>query len=328
MVYQVKNKIRKLSHTNKVLKKIYSFANRVKVHTLSNVSDRKFAMMKYKENTGEKLNLDNPVTFDDKVWWLKLNNRNPMITKCSDKYLVREYVTECGLGHILNELYGVYKNANDIDFDKLPNSFILKCNHGCGGNIICKDKATFSQEKAIKKLNETLKSNYYLQSREWNYKNIQPRIICEKLFEDTDMNPGGLVDYRFLCFDGVVKCVFVDVDTCAEDGTHRHDARRNVYDKDFNILNVRVTRENFDRGLVKKPTNYDEMRSCAETLSKPFAHCRVDLYNINGKIYFGEITFYHAGGSNKIEPEEWAYKLGSWIDLNSQSIIKGNKDGK
>lgn len=286
--------------------------------------DRQFAFKKYKTITGKALNLDNPVTYDDKVWWLKLNNRDPLMTKCSDKYLVRDYVKERGLGQILNELYGVYDNAEDIDFDMLPDRFILKTTHGCGGIIVCSAKAEFPVEKAVKRMNEGLSSNYFIQSREWNYKDIKPRIICERLFEKEESGEAGLVDYRFMCFDGVVKMVLVDIDTLDEKGSHRHDARRNVYDENFNLLDIRFTRPRFDPALVPKPENFDEMRSFAEILSEPFPHCRVDFYNLKGKIVFGEITFYHAGGSNIIEPEEWETTLGGWIDLNSPKVIKQN----
>ncbi|MBP1762976.1 MAG: glycosyl transferase [Firmicutes bacterium] len=322
MNHELKTLIRTLSRKSEMLTKLYKEANRVKMAVTKGIDDEAFAKNKYRENTGRELNLDNPQTFDEKLWWLKLNYRNPLLTLCSDKYRVREYVKACGLGHLLNELYGVYEKAEDINYDALPNEFFLKCNHASGFNFLCTDKDTFPREKVNKELNRALQENYYFQSREWNYKDIPPKIVCERVLKSKNNAP--LIDYRFLCFHGVVRCIFLDIDTCAEDGSHRHDARRNVYDENLDLLNVRVTRQTFPPELVPKPENFAVMRSYAEILSKPFPHCRVDLYNIDGDIYFGEITFYHAGACNKIEPEAWAYTMGSWIDL---SIVKTDQYG-
>ncbi len=225
---------------------------------------------------------------------------------------------KCGLGHILNEVYGVYDSADDIDFDKLPDKAFIKTNHGSGINIIWDRNKPFDINKFRKKFNRALKQNYYWQSREWNYKNIEPKIIVEKLLEDRENR--SLIDYRFLCFDGVVRMIFVDIETAAEDGSHNPYARRNVYDRNFNYLNIKVKREQFDSSIIKKPRNFDKMIEYAEKLSKPFVFCRVDLYNINGNIYFGEITFYPGGATQIVEPEEWELKMGEWIDLRSEKI--------
>jgi hypothetical protein len=314
MNHKLKVFVRNLSHTNKIVNILYHKANSIKMALFKNMNDEIFAKQKYYENTGRRLNLDDPQTFDEKLWWLKLHNHDPLLTICSDKYRVREYVKDCGLEYILNELHGVYDKAEDIDYDSLPNEFFMKCNHASGVNYLCKDKSSFNRDKVEEKLNDALKHNYYLQSREWNYKNIEPKIICERVLKSKDNQP--LIDYRFLCFDGTVKCIFIDIDTCADDGSHRYDARRNVYDENMNLLDVKVTRDTFPPELVKKPNNFDEMKRVAVILSKPFPHCRVDLYNTDGKIFFGELTFYHAGACSNIQPEEWAYKLGSWIDLS------------
>lgn len=318
MIFHIKNKVRKLSYTNNFINKLYLIANRIKVLLLLPLSDEKFAKIKYKENTGRKLDLENPKTFNEKLWWLKINNRDPLLTICSDKVKVREYVRKCGLGHILNEVYGVYDSADDIDFDKLPDKAFIKTNHGSGINIIWDRNKPFDINKFRKKFNRALKQNYYWQSREWNYKNIEPKIIVEKLLEDRENR--SLIDYRFLCFDGVVRMIFVDIETAAEDGSHNPYARRNVYDRNFNYLNIKVKREQFDSSIIKKPRNFDKMIEYAEKLSKPFVFCRVDLYNINGNIYFGEITFYPGGATQIVEPEEWELKMGEWIDLSSKKI--------
>lgn len=318
MIYRIKTKLRNFSHSSKFVREFYLLSNRIKVNLLSGISDEKFAKLKYRENTGEPLNLSSPTTYNEKLWWLKINNRDPLMTVCSDKVAVREYVKEKGLEHILTEVYGVYDNAKDVDFTKIPEKAIIKCNHGSGTNILFSREKDFNRRKFIKKFNRALKNNYYLQSREWNYKNIKPKILVEEFLEDTENV--SLIDYRFMCFDGKVKLVLVDINTMAPDGSHAPDAKRNVYDINFNYVDMRIGRENFNRDLIKKPVNWEKMIEYAEVLAKPFVHCRVDLYNIKGKIYFGEITFYPGGATQKITPLDWDKKLGSLINLNSSKI--------
>ena len=319
MIYNIKNKIRSMSHKRKVIKQVYLQANKIKIKVSYKISDKNFAKIKYKENTGKSLNLESPNTFNEKLWWLKLNNRDPLLTLCSDKVSVREYVKECGLENILNTFYGVYDDATKINFDNLPEKAFIKTSHGSGTNIIWDKSIDFDKEKFIKQFNYSLNQNYYWQSREWNYKNIKPRIIVEKVFENKENRP--LIDYRFLCFDGVVKLIFVDIETAAKDGSHSPYAKRNIYDKKFNYLDIKVSRDSFDKSMIIKPKNFDEMIKCAEKLASPFPFCRVDLYNIDGKIYFGEITFYPGGANQIVEPEEWEVKLGQWIDLDNKKII-------
>ncbi|WP_217896386.1 ATP-grasp fold amidoligase family protein [Oceanobacillus rekensis] len=321
MIYEIKNKFRKLSHSNKIWKSAYSVANQIKIRLLSEMSDEKFAKLKYKENTGETLNIKDPKTYNEKLWWLKINNRDPLLTICSDKYKVRDYVKDCGLDNILIRTYGIYDSADEIDFREFPEKVIIKCTHGSGTNIIYdKNNKNFETEKFKKKFNVALKQNYYYQSREWNYKNIQSKLIAEEVLEDKGNK--SLIDYRFLCFDGKVQLVLVDIDTMAPDGTHAPNAKRNIYDSNFNLIDMKIGRENFDGNLVRKPQNFETMVEYAEILSKPFPHCRVDLYNIEGQIYFGEITFYPGGSTQKITPKEWDIRLGSWIDINSEKILK------
>ena len=306
--------LRKIYHSNKTIRYIWLKISWNRIRYKMKYKDEDFAYEYYYKRTGNTLNLSEPKTFDDKIWYLKLNNRDPLLTKCSDKYLAREYVKECGLEHILNELYGVYDNANEIDFTSLPSPCIIKCTHVSGINSIYNKNKAFDKKDFTRTFNYILQQNYYWMSREWNYKNIKPRIICERILENRDKS--GLVDYRFLCFDGNVKYLFVDIDTCADDGTHNRHAKRNVYDSNFNLLEVKVTRERFNSNIVKKPINFNKMREYAEILSKPFPFCRVDFYNIDGEIYFGEMTFYHTGGCTNIEPTEWRYILGDCIDIS------------
>lgn len=283
------------------------------------ISDIEFAKMSYKDKIGGELDLDNPCTFDEKLWYLKLSNRDPLLTKCSDKYLVREYVEECGLGHILNELYGVYDDAKDIDFDRLPPSCFFKCNHTSGYNIIFDRDKPFDKKDFIRKFNFILHQNYYWVSREWNYKNIKPKIVAEKVIRD---DKGKLpVDYKFLCFDGIPKLMYLALGTCTESGAHAKvdDRYINTYDMNFSLTEIE---EGFPiyRGYVEKPKTFELMKEYAAILSAPFPHCRVDFYENMGQIIFGEITFYDGGGCNNIQPKEWDIKVGEWINLSGYKI--------
>lgn len=278
------------------------------------LSDEEFARWQYKQHTGKYLDLENPRTYDEKVWYLKLHERDDIQKRCSDKCLVREYVKECGLGHILNEVYGVYNSFKEIPFDKLPDRFFLKCTHTSGTNVIYDRSKPFDYVYQKNEFNYWMKRDYFWGSREWNYKGLEPKIICEEILEDKD---GKLpIDYKIMCFGGEAKMLFLNIGLSTNTGEHADDAYCNIYDRDFNLLPIKDERENYKGNDIVKPDNWDKMIEYAEILSKPFRHCRVDLYNVDGKIYFGEITFHHGGGCNGIEPEEWAYKMGDWIDIN------------
>jgi len=318
VIYQIKKRIRELSHTNRTFALLYSLANLCKVKLLMGLSDETYAKIKYKENTGKTLNLTDPRTFNEKLWWLKVHNRDPLLTTCTDKLLVRKYVEGLGLGHILTNLYGVYDDAKKIDFGSLPDKVFFKTNHASGKNAVFDRNKPFDQKKFEKEFNFALRQNYYWQSREWNYKDIKPLILAEQFLESE-----RLVDYKFLCFDGEPRLLFVETDIAREDGTHNPKGKRNVYDMNYNLIEgLRIGRDNFDASVLEKPKNFETMIKYAEMLSHPFPHCRVDLYNIKGRIYFGEITFYHGGATQEITPEEWDERLGSWIDLNNNKIIK------
>lgn len=293
---------------------LYGYLRRFKYWIYSFIPNEIYAKKYYYKKTGRKLNLQNPITFDEKLWWLKLNYKNPLMTICSDKYLVREYVKGQGLERILNEFYGAYYSVEDINVSKLPEEFFLKCNHISGGNMKC-NKTDFSLLEVKKKLGVFLKVNYFSYSREWNYKNIKPCIIAEKVLKDDSVLP--FLDYKFMCFSGEPKLLFLDIGVCQEDGSHAEEYYRNIYDMDFNPVAIKETREHYDYTKIQKPDNFDFMIDCARKLSKPFPHCRVDLYNIKGDVVFGEITFFHGGGCNDIEPEESAVEMGNWITLET-----------
>lgn len=317
MLATVKDTLRKRLNQTRWGKALWLSAAEAKSHLeMILFDDATYAKRMYLRRTGEILDLENPRSFNEKLWWLTLHNRDPLLTMCADKYRVRDYVVQCGLDHILNKLYGVYDDANEIDFSKLPSPSYLKANHWSGMNILYDRGRPFDVKQFRRTFNAALARNYYTRSREWCYKNIQPKLIVERVLVQ---NP-FLIDWKFLCFDGQVKLVLVDIDVAAQDGTHNPTARRNVYDRDFRLLDVRIGRDHFDPKLVEKPPRYEDMVEYAEILSKPFPHCRVDLYNIEGQIYFGEITFYHGGAGQKITPRPWDEKLGSWIDLGSGKI--------
>ncbi len=269
------------------------------------VPDKIFLKIKYRLKTGRKLNLKNPQTYNEKLQWLKLYDRKDIYTTLVDKYEVKDYISKIIGDEYIIPTLGVYDNFDDIDFDSLPNEFVIKCTHDSGGLVIVKDKNNFDKEAARKKINASLKNNYYLYHREWPYKNVSPRIIVEKMLE-CDTN-GQLPDYKFFCFDGKVRNMFVAVD--------RPNATKfNFYDSEFNKLNVSQHYPNFDYEL-EKPSNFEKMIELCEKISRNLKHVRVDLYNINGKIYFGEITFYHFGGFEKFSPENFDYEMGKFIDL-------------
>lgn len=311
----VKNILRKMLYKSEFGTRIWYFLHSANIMLLKIYSDEKYFKRAYRRSSGNELDFENPQTFDEKQLWLKMYYRNPLCTICSDKYLVREYVKEKGLEHILNPLYAVYESVDDIEWKKLPNQFYIKANHMSACNVRCNDLSTFDKKKAIKILKRGLKHNYYNDSREWNYKDIKRRIIVEAIIEDKNKKP--LIDYRFLCYRGQCEYIFIDIGTADESGNHLHDAKRNVYDRNMNFLNVTVSRENFEEKLVERPKNFDQMIQYAEKLSGEFPFCRVDLYNVDGNIIFGEITFFHAGGLSRIEPKEWQYKLGENISIEA-----------
>lgn len=311
MANLLKSKLFKLKSKSKAANNFYNFLHELKVERRKKLDDETFAQIYYSEKTGKKLNLINPITFDEKQWWLKFHYRNPLQTQCADKYMVRQYVADCGGSVLLNELYGVYNSVDELNLDDLPNTFFLKTNHGCGANFWCHDKAKFPIENVKKQLSINLKQNYYYESREWPYKDIKPRVIAEAVMEPK--KPSMLIDYRFLCFKGRCEYVFIDINTCAENGKHRPDAQRNVYDRDGNFLDVVVTRKQFQTNYKVIPDNFLLMRMWAEKLSVPFPFVRVDLYSFDNIIRFGEMTFFHAGGVSVINPPSFQETLGELI---------------
>ena len=266
------------------------------------IDSKTYLKILYRLQIGKKLNLKDPKTFNEKIQWLKLYDKNPNYTKMVDKYLVRDYIKEKIGEEYLIPLIGVYDKFDDIDFDKLPNQFVIKCNHDSGGLIICRDKSKLEIEKARLKINSCMKKNYYYWGREWPYKNVKPRIIIEKYMGD------NINDYKFFCFNGVTKLMFIATDRS------KHDTKFNFYDLNFKLLPFSQHYPNDSREL-KKPINFDKMISLSKELSKNMPHVRVDFYEVDGKVYFGELTFSHFSGIVPFEPEEWDLKIGNMLKL-------------
>lgn len=320
MIYEIKEKLAALADESTFWDKIFVGTRNAAVRALAFLPDERYAKWFYKIYTKKNLDLKNPTRFNEKLWWLKLNNRDPLLTKCSDKHLVRGYVSDCGYSDILIPQVGVFDSANDINFSQFKESVIAKCNNGSGWNVLYSpDMADFNEREAKNKLARALKTRYHLVSREWNYKNIPPKIVVERVVRDKAGNLPS--DYRFFCFAGTPKLLMMDFGVLDNNGAHQHKFPRNIYDMDFQLLPIRFGRDNYT-GEVKKPENFERMKEIAAKLSQPFPMCRVDLYNLDGKIYFGELTFYHGGCCQEITPEEWDLKMGSWIDLDSTKIVR------
>ena len=323
LIMKIKKKLHYIGKKDSSLRMLYFYGKYGLAKFLGFIwSEEKYAKWFYHLYTKKDLNLENPKYFDHKLWWLKLNNRDPKLTMCSDKIAVRDYIKECGYEEILIPQLDVLNNIKELDLSKYNEEVIVKCNHNSGGHLFFDPANPIdgkSLKNAKKRLKLILKNNASVLSREWNYKNIPPKIVVEKIIRDKN---GKLpLDYKFMCFDGEPKLLFLDLGVINADNSYNSYYPRNIYDMDFNLLPVFETRPNADYE-INKPENFKKMVDIARKLSQPFAHCRVDLYNIDGKIYFGEITFYHGGGCNQIEPEEWDLKMGDWIDLNSPKIVK------
>lgn len=272
------------------------------------MDDESFLKKKFKLIMGKELNLDKPCTFNEKLQWLKIHDHNPIYTDLVDKFEVKKYIANrLGNQYVIPNI-GVWNTAEEIDFSKLPNQFVLKCTHNSGlGLCVCKDKSSINIDKVKKGLKRGLKENYYYPGREWPYKNIRPRIIAEEYLEDAS---GGLVDYKFFCFDGIVDNVMVCID--------RHIGHPKFYffDEHWNLLRLNISGKQASVDFtLPKPKCIDKMFEIASELSKGFPFVRVDLYECNGSIYFGELTFYPDSGFDKnILPETDKY-LGDLIKL-------------
>lgn len=258
---------------------------------------------------GKKLNLKNPQTYNEKLNWLKLYNRKPKYTEMVDKYAVKKYVSDLIGNEYIIPTLGVWENPKDIDWNSLPCQFVLKTTHGGGntGVIICKNKNDIDVKTVIQKLKKSLKQDLYRTSREWPYKNIKKRIIAEPYMEDSKTQ--DLRDYKFLCFDGEVRALFI-----GSERQKRKEPYFDFFDESFNLLPIRQGHPNSELP-PEKPICFEEMKNIASKLSKGIPHVRVDLYEANGKVYFGELTFFHFGGFVPFYPTKWDNIFGEYLNL-------------
>ena len=277
------------------------------------LTDQQYIDLLFRSNMGYRLNWKNPKTYNEKLQWLKVFFHDPLWTKLVDKYEVKGYVAEkIGEKYIIPTL-GVWDSFDEIDFEKLPNQFVLKCTHDSGGLVICKDKRRFDREVARKKISRSLKYNYYWRSREWPYKNVKPRIIAEEYMEDNKTLE--LRDYKFFTFAGKVKALFVASDR----GKKGIEVKFDYFDENFNHLDIRQAHPMANKE-IEKPVNFELMKSLASELSKEFPEARCDFYEVNGKVYFGEITFFHHGGFVPFHPKLWDDFFGECIILPEKRI--------
>lgn len=279
------------------------------------IPDRLYLKMRFRLLMNQKLNFDNPKTFNEKLNWLKVYNRQPWYTDIADKSKVKDYVKDIIGEEYLIPTYGIWDRFEDIDFDTLPEQFVLKSTNGGGGTgvIICRDKSCFNKNDAKKKLEKSMATNWDY-GREWVYRGIKPRIIAEQYMQNDDVD--YLDDYKFLCFNGEPKLLFLVSDRYIKGESLKID----WYDMDLNHLPFkRREYQNKNQKLELTP-QFKKMKDLAAALSKDFPFIRVDLYLINGKIYFGELTFFPGAGFGALEPVEWDYKIGSWLSLPSKVV--------
>lgn len=281
-------------------------------HTAPVWSDAFFLKTVFKERMGYPLDLNTPRTYSEKLQWLKLYNRRQEYIQMVDKVEAKKFVSD-----IIGEKYviptiAVFDRVEDIDFNSLPNQFVLKCTHDSGGIVVCKDKSKLDKNAALDKLARGLKENYYYHNREWPYKNVKPRIIAEQYMSDKN---GVLNDYKWFCFDGIPRAMFIATDRFNK----QEETKFDFYDMDFRHLPFTNGHPNSSKPL-SKPGCFEEMKYLAEKLSHGMPHVRVDLYDVDGDVYFGEMTFFHWSGLMPFEPIEWDYKFGEWIDLSKVEI--------
>lgn len=270
------------------------------------ISDKTYLKLLYETRIGKKLNLKNPITFDEKLQWLKLYDRKDEYTVWADKYEVRNYVAEKLGEQYLIPLLGVWNSADELKLDDLPEQFVLKCTHDSASVCICTNKKNFNWNAAMDKLQKSLNQNYYWHSREWPYKNITPRIIAEAYM--TDESGTELKDYKIYTFGGEPYLIQVDFDRF-------HNHRRNLYTTEWEYIDETIEYSKDPNVKIAKPEHLEEMLECSRKLAVGTISLRTDFYSINGKIYFGEITFYQEAGFAHFEHEEFAKKLGDQIKL-------------
>ena len=268
------------------------------------IEDRLYIQIIYYLSFGRKIDLDKPRSFNEKMNWLKLYNRVPLYTILADKYEVKAFVAKIIGEEFVVENYGVYDTWEDIDFDKLPDQFVIKGTHDSGGAFVCRNKARFDCNRVKRRIEKNLKKNYYFPLREWPYMNIKPRIIIDKFLDDG--TGSELRDYKFYCFNGIPKYIYNTI--------KGNNIYENFYDMDFNPININ---HGFPRHQpeFEKPKNFELMKKLASKLSFGLPFVRVDFFEVDNKVYFGEFTFYDWGGMRPFESYEQDLFLGDLLEL-------------
>ena len=296
-----------LHSAKKRLQKWYKDYFTVEGTYTSLLPDKVYLKKLYRQRTGKELNLKNPQTFTEKLNWLKLYDRRPEYTMMVDKYAVRAYVADKIGEEYLVPLVGTWESVEDIPFDELPDQFVLKCNHD-NGVIICRDRKNFDVEAAKRELQFHLSRDYYKKCREWPYKNVKRRIICEKFMENN--NGDRLVDYKIFCFFGVPRLIMVNSNRFSETGTCT-----DLYDMAWLHLEMQDGHYPMAGDIFEKPTFFKDLIDISHKFSKGIPFVRVDMNYWNGKLYFGELTFYHSAAFESFQPGRWDYEVGSWLEL-------------
>ena len=294
------------------LRNIFSRDFRSKMmYALSFLPDKMYLQLFYFATTRKFINFKNPKGFCEKIQWLKVNDRRPEYSQLVDKLAVRDHIAEVLGEEYLFPLLGKWESFQDIDFDSLPEQFVIKCNHDSGSTKVIKNKSLLTDEE-INEMKEfysaRLKQDFYYAGREYPYKGIKPYIIAEQLMIDETAPEKSIEDYKFFCFNGEPKVMFIATDRAT-------DCKFDFFDMNFNHLDLVNIHPNADKP-IPKPEKFDEMKELAAKLSQGMRHVRIDLYELNGKIYFGEYTFFHGGGFQLCHPEKWERQLGDWIDIS------------
>ncbi len=285
----------------------------IRSEALNWMPDKPYIKLLYWAYMGKRLDLDNPTSYNEKLQWLKLHDHNNLYTTMVDKYEAKKYVASIIGDEYIIPTLGVWERPEDIEYDILPDKFVLKSTHDSGGFMIVDKTAGFDRSKVNEFFRKRLSHGTWQKQREWPYKNVVPRIIAEEYMEDKKTKE--LRDYKFFCFNGDVKALFIATDRQSKDNPTAFD----FFDSDFKWIDLRHGHPNAPR-RPEKPKNFELMKSLASKLSDGFVQLRVDLYEINGRVYFGELTLFHHGGITPFDPEEWDYKFGKWIDLTKVKV--------
>ena len=272
------------------------------------IPDKLYLKLKYRSKTGKKLDFKNPKTYNEKLQWLKLYDRKDIYTTMVDKCEAKKYVADIIGNEYIIPTIGVYDKFEDIDFKELPKQFVIKCTHDSGGLVICKNKDQLDIDEAREKITDCLKKNYYWRGREWPYKNVRPRILVEKYMEDKSSKT--MRDYKFFCFDGKPEIMYLS------EGLENHKtARMSFYDMNMHLVDCRRSDYRPLEYIPERPNNFEKMKEFSAILSEDIPHLRVDWYEINGKLYFGELTFTTCSGIIPFADENWDRRLGDFIKL-------------